>query len=199
MVLLVAAALVVLAGLVAMTEAALTSASKARAGELVREGDRGARALVSILGDLPRHLNLLLLLRLVCELAATTVVAFVTVDAWGTGWLAALVTAGSMTVVSFVLVGVGPRTLGRQNPYPVGLVAAPVVRWLGRALGPLATLLILVGNAMTPGKGFREGPFTTQVELRELVDLAEQRGWWSTTSASCCTRCSPSATGSRGR
>ncbi|GAA1320790.1 hemolysin family protein [Actinocatenispora thailandica] len=176
MVLLVAAALVVLAGLVAMTEAALTSASKARAGELVREGDRGARALVSILGDLPRHLNLLLLLRLVCELAATTVVAFVTVDAWGTGWLAALVTAGSMTVVSFVLVGVGPRTLGRQNPYPVGLVAAPVVRWLGRALGPLATLLILVGNAMTPGKGFREGPFTTQVELRELVDLAEQRG-----------------------
>jgi CBS domain containing-hemolysin-like protein len=131
---------------------------------------------VSILGDLPRHLNLLLLLRLVCELAATTVVAFVTVDAWGTGWLAALVTAGSMTVVSFVVVGVGPRTLGRQNPYRVGLVAAPVVRWLGRALGPLATLLILVGNAMTPGKGFREGPFTTQVELRELVDLAEQRG-----------------------
>jgi CBS domain containing-hemolysin-like protein len=176
MVLLVAAALVVLAGLIAMTEAALSSASKARAGELVREGGRGARTLVSILGDLPRHLNLLLLLRLVCELAATTVVAFVTVDAWGTGWLAALVTAGSMTVVSFVVVGVGPRTLGRQNPYRVGLVAAPVVRWLGRALGPLATLLILVGNAMTPGKGFREGPFTTQVELRELVDLAEQRG-----------------------
>jgi CBS domain containing-hemolysin-like protein len=29
---------------------------------------------------------------------------------------------------------------------------------------------------VTPGKGFREGPFATQVELRELVDLAEQRG-----------------------
>ena len=176
MVLLVAAALVVLAGLIAMTEAALSSVSKARAGELARDGGRGARTLISIVDDLPRHLNLLLLLRLVCELAATTVVAFVTVDAWGTGWLAALVTAGSMTVVSFVVVGVGPRTLGRQNPYRVGLVAAPVVRWLGRALGPLATLLILVGNAMTPGRGFREGPFTTQVELRELVDLAEQRG-----------------------
>jgi CBS domain containing-hemolysin-like protein len=51
-----------------------------------------------------------------------------------------------------------------------------LVHWLGRALGPLATVLIRIGNAFTPGVGFREGPFATQVELRELVDLAEQRG-----------------------
>jgi magnesium and cobalt exporter, CNNM family len=175
-VLLIAAALVVLAGLCAMTDAALTRVSRAQAAELTAEGVRGARTLQAVAGDAARHLNLLLLLRLVCELAATTMVAFVTVDAWGTGWAAAVVTAGSMTVVSFVIVGVGPRTLGRQHAYPVALAAAPVVRWLGRALGPLANLLILVGNALTPGKGFREGPFATQTELRELVDLAEQRG-----------------------
>ena len=81
-----------------------------------------------------------------------------------------------MTVVSFVVVGVGPRTIGRQHAYAVGRFAAPLVHWLGRALGPLATLLIRIGNAVTPGRGFREGPFATQVELRELVDLAEQRG-----------------------
>ncbi len=40
-------------------------------------------------------------------------------------------------------------------------------------LGPIPRLLILVGNALTPGKGFREGPFSTETELRELVDLAE--------------------------
>jgi len=50
------------------------------------------------------------------------------------------------------------------------------VRWLGRVLNPLASLLILIGNAFTPGRGFREGPFASQIELRELVDLAEQRG-----------------------
>ena len=81
-----------------------------------------------------------------------------------------------MAVVSFVVVGVGPRTIGRQHAYAVGRVVAPLVHWLGRALGPLATLLIRIGNAVTPGEGFREGPFATQVELRELVDLAEQRG-----------------------
>src|SRR5690606_26619140 len=37
-------------------------------------------------------------------------------------------------------------------------------------------LLIVLGNAITPGGGFREGPFTSEAELRELVDLAEKRG-----------------------
>ena len=81
-----------------------------------------------------------------------------------------------MIVVSYVLVGVGPRTLGRQHPYAVGLVAAGPVRALGLVLGPLTRLLIVVGNAITPGRGFREGPFSSEVELRELVDMAGRRG-----------------------
>ncbi|GAB3158948.1 hemolysin family protein [Micromonospora sonneratiae] len=171
-----AAGLVVLAGIFAMTEAALTAVSPARAAEFARDGVRGARALQIVAADVVRHLNLLLLLRLLCELTATTLVALVAVDTFGAGWTAALVTAGAMTVISFVVVGVGPRTIGRQHAYGVGRITAPMVRWLGRALNPLASLLILIGNAVTPGRGFREGPFATQVELRELVDLAEQRG-----------------------
>ncbi len=171
-----AAGLVVLAGLFAMTDAALGSVSPARAAEMAREGVRGARTLQAVAADAPRHINLLLLLRLTCELVATTVVALVTADWLGAGWRAALITAGSMTVISFVVVGVGPRTIGRQHAYPVGRLTAPMVRWLGRALGPLTSLLIGIGNMVTPGRGYREGPFATTVELRELVDLAEQRG-----------------------
>src|SRR5262245_24533512 len=159
-----------------MTDAAVSTVSPARAAELAREGRRGARTLQHIAADAARYTNLLLLLRLVCELTATTLVALVATGEWGAGWRAALVTAGAMTLVSFVLVGVGPRTIGRQHAYAVGRAAAPLVRGLGRALGPLATLLIRIGNAVTPGRGFREGPFASQVELRELVDLAEQRG-----------------------
>ncbi|HKS99326.1 MAG TPA: hemolysin family protein [Rugosimonospora sp.] len=172
----VAAGLVVLAGLFAMSDAALSRISPARAAEMAKEGVRGGRPLEAVARDVVRHLNLLLLLRLACELSATTLVALVTINAWGPGWTAGLVTSGSMLVVSFVVVGVAPRTIGRQHAYTVGRYVAPVVLWLGRLLGPLARLLIIIGNAFTPGKGFREGPFATQVELRELVDLAEQRG-----------------------
>jgi CBS domain containing-hemolysin-like protein len=174
--LILAAGLIVLAGLFAMTDAALNQVSLARVTEMVREGVRGAPTLQAVVRKVPHHIALLLLLRLACELTATTLVALVAVGAWGPGWRSALATAGVMTVVSFVLVGVGPRTVGRQHAYTVALITAGITRWLGRALGPLARLLIVIGNAVTPGQGFREGPFATQVELRELVDLAEQRG-----------------------
>lgn len=71
-----AAGLVVLAGLIAMTEAALAAVSPARAAELARDGARGARTLQAVAGDVVRHLNLLLLLRLLAELTATTLVAW---------------------------------------------------------------------------------------------------------------------------
>ena len=171
-----AAGLVVLAGFFAMSDAAISSVSPARAAEMVREKQRGAKALHTISLDAPRYTNLLLLIRLICELTATTLVALVVIGSIEVSWVAAVVTAGAMSVVSFVVVGVAPRTIGRQHAYSVGRFAGPLVLWLGRALGPLATLLIRIGNAFTPGKGFREGPFATQVELRELVDLAEQRG-----------------------
>jgi CBS domain containing-hemolysin-like protein len=170
------AALIVLAGLFAMTDASLSRISPARAGELAREGVRGAKALQAVAADVVRHLNLLLLLRVFCELGATTLVALVTIDGLGAGWPSALIVAGSMTILTFVVVGVAPRTIGRQHAYTVARYAAPIVRWLGRVLNPLASLLILLGNAFTPGKGYRDGPFASQVELRELVDLAEQRG-----------------------
>ena len=50
------------------------------------------------------------------------------------------------------------------------------LRLLARLLNPLTRLLIVIGNAITPGRGFPEGPFTSEVELRELVDMASDRG-----------------------
>ncbi len=78
-----------------------------------------------------------------------------------------------MLVVSFVVIGVAPRTLGRQHPERVALLSATPLSGVTTVLGPFPKLLILIGNAITPGRGFREGPFSTETELRELVDLAE--------------------------
>ncbi|RKT53168.1 hemolysin family protein [Saccharothrix australiensis] len=171
-----AVALVLAAGAFAGADAALGTVSRARVEALQRQGRSGARQLIQVLADRPRHVNLLLLLRLGCELSATVLVTVVCLRLIATGWVAVLVAGLSMLVVSYVLVGVGPRTIGRQHPYAVSLVAAAPIRVLGRVLGPLSRLLILVGNAITPGRGFREGPFSSEVELRELVDMAQERG-----------------------
>jgi CBS domain containing-hemolysin-like protein len=172
----IAICLVPLGGLFACVDSALAQVSVARVEELQREDVRGARALRVIVADRARYTNLLLLLRMSCELTATVLVAIVARGQFGARWPVPLFTVLIMVVVSYALVGVGPRTLGRQHPYRVALTGAGAVRVLGRIFGPLASLLILLGNAVTPGRGFREGPFSSEVELRELVDMAEQRG-----------------------
>src|SRR3954462_7294799 len=174
--LVVAILLVPLAGIFAALDAALQRVSKARVEEMRREGVKNAAALEEVVDERARHVALLLLLRIVCEMVAAVIVTVLFYNLWGSSWQTVLTAAGVMTVVSYVLIGVGPRTLGRQHAYGTALATANLVRLLGRVLGPVATLLILIGNMITPGRGFRDGPFSSEVELRELVDLAEERG-----------------------
>ncbi|HUP99857.1 MAG TPA: hemolysin family protein, partial [Aeromicrobium sp.] len=89
-------------------------------------------------------------------------------------WVWMPIAVVTMAVVTYVMIGVGPRTVGRQRAESIALASALpviVVEWL---LGPIPQLLIVIGNALTPGRGFREGPFASEVELRELVDLAAE-------------------------
>ncbi|MDQ1690538.1 MAG: magnesium and cobalt exporter, family [Pseudonocardiales bacterium] len=177
LVLLIAAiCLIPAAGGLAAVDAALARVSVARIEELVRENRRGSSSLARVVADRARHTNLLLLLRVAAELTATVFATLAAVAEFGSHWPVVLGTIVVMVVVSYVLIGVGPRTLGRQHPYAVALAGARIVLLLGRVFGPLASLLILIGNAITPGRGYREGPFSSEAELRELVDMAEARG-----------------------
>jgi CBS domain containing-hemolysin-like protein len=166
--------LVVLAGLFSAADAAIAPYSLARAEELLEERRPGARRLVALLQDAPRYLNTVLLLRLACEISATVLVVLELYRAYhDRAWPTALTAIAVMIVVSFVAIGVSPRTIGRQHQDRVALLAAGPLTAVTGVLGPLPSLLILLGNALTPGRGFREGPFSTETELRELVDLAE--------------------------
>src|SRR3954454_10747766 len=174
MIVVLAAALVVLAGLFSAADAALTSFSRARAEELQAEGQAGSKRLVTMLADPAPYLNTAILLRLLCEVSAIVIVTREFLRVYDGSWLpSALTTIGVMLVVSFVAIGVAPRTLGRQHNERVALLSAAPLTLVTKVLGPIPRLLILIGNMLTPGKGFREGPFSTETELRELVDIAE--------------------------
>jgi len=80
--------------------------------------------------------------------------------------------AAILILVSYIGLGVAPSTLGRIHSEKIALLSARPARLLAAILGPIATLLIHIGNALTPGKGFRQGPFDSQAELRDLVDIA---------------------------
>jgi CBS domain containing-hemolysin-like protein len=170
----VAVFLVAAAGVFASLDAALSRVSRVRVEELVREERPGALRLQKVLSEPPRYLNLLLLLRVACEIAAVSLVTVLLAARVELGWRAVGLAALVMTIVNYVFVGVAPRTIGRQQAERVALRGSGLALILAKLFGPLPKLLILVGNALTPGRGFREGPFASEAELRDLVDLAEQ-------------------------
>ncbi len=168
------ASLVLLAGAFSAADAALGSFSQARAGELAAEERAGSKRLLHLLEDAPRYLNTALLLRLACEVTAIVLATLLVRERFQESWaVTVMVTVAVMLVLSFVVIGVAPRTLGRQHSESVALFSAGPLTWVTRVLGPVPRVLILLGNAITPGKGFTDGPFSTETELRELVDLAE--------------------------
>lgn len=169
---LVALLTTVVAFLLTIGETALQRVGRHRAEQLLDDGRRGAPALVRISSDPSPYLAVAAFVRVTAE-AATAVLVTVAVDTvTDSHWWTALVAVTVMAVVTFVVVGVSPRTLGRQHSEPAALVAAPVVRLLRMVFGPVAKLLVVIGNAVTPGRGYAEGPFANETELRELVDLA---------------------------
>ncbi|MFI1461167.1 hemolysin family protein [Nocardia carnea] len=173
--LLLAVLLAAVGGVFAAVDSALNTLSVARLDDMAR-GDRpGAVRLSRIVDDRPRYVNLMVLLRILCEITATVLLAAALTRFMDSAW-ALLVTAVVMVLVSYVVIGVGPRTLGRQHAYSIALTAGLPLQFIGALLGPLSRLLILLGNAITPGKGFRNGPFASEIELREVVDMARERG-----------------------
>ncbi|MFC5957978.1 hemolysin family protein [Streptomyces pratens] len=169
-----AIALVVVAWLFACAEAGIARISTFRAEEAVRSDRRGSARLARIAADPTRYLNVALLVRVGCEMAAAALVTYACLRQFNGTAEALLIAIAVMVLVSYVAVGVSPRTIGRQHPMNTATAAAYVLLPLARIMGPIPSLLILIGNALTPGKGFRRGPFASEAELRALVDLAEQ-------------------------
>ncbi|MDC5695758.1 hemolysin family protein [Intrasporangium calvum] len=163
---------IVIAFLLSAAEAAIFRMSRVRALELYEEGRSGAKSLVKVVAESPPYVSVIAFLRVVAEATTAVLVTLAVARAIDSTLQALLLSIAIMAVVSFVVVGVSPRTLGRQNFESVALWSAPFAVGLHRILGPLARLLVVLGNAVTPGKGYRDGPFQTESELRDLLDMA---------------------------
>ena len=172
----VAALVVIVAGLVSGVETALAQLSVARVEALVKEERPGAPRLQRVMDRRPDNINLLVLARTILEASAAVLVTIVAEDLIAsTGWaVAASVVVSSLLI--YVVVGVFSRTAGRRNPYSLSLRAAPVLLVGAALFTPVTRLLIRVGGLFAGGGALRAGPFASEIELREMVDIASERG-----------------------
>jgi CBS domain containing-hemolysin-like protein len=172
----VAVLLVAFGGLLAAADAALGVLSRTDLVDLASR-HRASKALLHISSDLGRYVNALNFTRVVSETAAAVLVtlsfasAFSRPDQW---WLVLLCSALVMTATSFVLVGSSPRSVGRAHARGVIVVAAPVLRFIRVLLGPIADLLVALGNRVTPSRRAAAVSFSSEEQLLSMVDEATE-------------------------
>ncbi|MFC4244386.1 hemolysin family protein [Gryllotalpicola reticulitermitis] len=110
--------------------------------------------------------------RVVAETTAGVLVtlAFVKVlDSW---WLALVLSALIMTAASFVLVGTSPRSVARAHPERMLAFAGPIIRVLRVILGPVAGLLVALGDRVTPMRA--RSTVGSEEQLLSLIDDATE-------------------------
>ena len=169
-------ALLLFAGFLAGGESAINSISRIYVEQLAEKKSRRTAIAQKVIADPARYLNVTLFVRKACELTATVIVADGFRNYFASTSSALLAAIALMLILSYVVVGVGPRTLGKQKAGAWIIPASLTSYFLSKTLGPLTAILIAIGNAITPGKGFKTGPFANEAELRDLVDQAHERG-----------------------
>ena len=85
--------------------------------------------------------GLLTFIRVCAEVSAAVLVTLAFAHWLGGGWQVFLPAAGVLLVAMYVLIGVGPRPLGRKRAEKMAATATKLLRPLRRALGPLPHLL----------------------------------------------------------
>lgn len=179
--LLTAVVAMLLSGLLGSIESALTPISRARVEGMVKDEVPGAPALLRVVDHRASHVNTLVMLRTVLDVTAAVFSAMLSMGLIDSDGWAITVAVAAVTLIQFGIVGVFARTAGKRNPYTISLRSAQWLSAFNKVFGPLSGLLIKVGNAFHPGEDFREGPYSTEVELREMVDIAQEQGVVETT------------------
>jgi CBS domain containing-hemolysin-like protein len=170
-----ALALAIAAGLSASAEVALIRVSRAGARDLDTGSGGTSRRLLAVLTEPSRYLSVLLLVRVLAETAAVVLMTAALVHWLGSGWRTFGIAIAVMAAVLYVVAGIWPRALGRRYDQRLAMATAKIFYPVVRALGPLPRLLMMLGGALTPGRGVRESVLASEEELRGLVDLLEER------------------------
>jgi putative hemolysin len=169
-----AAVFVVLGSLLALAEASLTRMTRVRALTLQEEGRRNASLLVRMETDPPRYLNSVYLAVMLVQNGSAIMVAILAQRTFG--GLGVTVASLVFTLLYFVVVEAMSKTFGVLHSDRVALALAPLVFFLGRVLSFPTRLLIGLANVLLPGKGLRQGPFVSELEIRSMAEVGSEEG-----------------------
>jgi putative hemolysin len=186
----IVAVLIVINGLLAMSELAIVSSRPARLAALVDKGASGARRALALASNPGKFLSTVQIgITLVGVLSGA--VSGATLGLRVTGWLAEMgvpnrfadvIGVGAVvTLITYASLIVGelvPKQIALRDPEAVALKVAPAMTLLARVSSPLVALLDMSGKAVLWLLGHRgeKEEKVTEDEIRTLIVEAENAG-----------------------
>ncbi|MEV7691807.1 hemolysin family protein [Microbacterium sp. NPDC089189] len=168
--LLAAVLLIAFGALMAAIDAAFGVTSRQDLLEMAATG-RNAEQIGRVAVDPEAHANAVVFIRVLAETAAAVLVTAAFMLMFDSIWWAILAAVVLMTGMSFVAVGISPRSVGRRHAQGLLRAAAPTIRGVRILLGPLAHGLVALSSRVTPG-GARGASFDSEEQLLSMVDEA---------------------------
>src|SRR4051812_6763794 len=162
----------------ALSETALTGASRASMLRLSKQGNRDADVVSSLFEMRERLIGALLLGNNIANIGASALATGM-LTAWF-GDVGVLYATGVMTVLVVIFAEVLPKTIAINAPDRVSLLVARPMRATIFVLGPLLTVIEAVVRVLMRMIGFKVGanqPILSPIErLRGAVDLLHHEG-----------------------
>ena len=137
-------------------------------------GAQAALARVATDGQ-AQYASLLTLIRVCAEVGAAVLVTLALAHWLRGGWQVFLPAVAVLLIARYVLIGVGPRAIGKRRAERVSATATRLLRPVVRVLGPLPRLLTSVTGALPLGGHAADSELNARQELRGIVDLIEGR------------------------
>ena len=178
--------LILLNGLFAMSEMALTASRKARLQVMVESGDPGAQAAMDLHDNPTKFLSTVqigitsigVLNGIVGESAfseplAHWLVGTLQVPEKTAAWAATALVVVIITVLTIIFGELVPKRLGQSHPESVARLVARPMNWLSTATRPLVAFLSLSTNGILKLLGIGDGPSRSVTEEEIAAQLEE--------------------------
>lgn len=158
----------------AITETALSSASRNKIKVASDHGNPRARTVLSIMDNFDKAITTLLICTNIFHIANASIVTVYVTRRWG---LSAVTISTIITTIAVFFAGeMLPKSIAKKLPEKLILACAPLLSVLMKILSPLSRLLTWIGQAATRRSKAEAHVSVTEDELHDIIDEMAEEG-----------------------
>lgn len=168
---------IVFSGLYSASETALTSLSKIRLEQMIKNNIKGVDRIEKLYKDPKKMLSAILIGNNLVNIGASSLMTSLAIDIWGNTGVG--IATGIMTLIVLVFGEITPKTLATQNSEQFSLGLSRFVLVTKIIVTPVSSLLNVITNILIRflgGEVDEDQPFITEDELKTIVSVSHKEG-----------------------